>query len=139
MMKSCWETRHSSTTTTYSYSRKRSLVDVGVPARLKDSSRRFKTSAGGPAVANAAKIWRLPPSRQQPNMFENIRGSAMEKRCGLTRSLIQFLVCRCWLCEFFLGIEFIKNRFINTSISRRLYEKNLVLFYLEITHYYRLL
>ena len=131
-MKSCWETRHSSTTTTYS--QKRSLVDVGVPARLKDSSRRFKTSAGGPAVANAAKIWRLPPSRQQPNMFENKRLGHGKTVWTYTLTNPVFSLSMFIVWSYFLRIEFGVNifmdKFINTSIWRR---KNLVLFFISTT------
>ena len=116
-MKSCWETRHSSTTTTYSYSRKRSLVDVGVPARLKDSSRRFKTSAGGPAVANAAKIGDRA-AQQQPKYIE--RGSAMEKRRTYTLTLIQFLVCRSLLTIVYIYRNWIWRKL--SSIKRDLFK-----------------
>ena len=110
-MKSCWETRHSSTTT---YSQKRSLVDVGVPARLKDSSRRFKTSAGGPAVANAAKIWRPRSSRTSKEARPWKNGVDLY----YTRSLlIPFLV---FSLSFAVFWNWIWRKFPSVKIYRRL-------------------
>ena len=108
---------------------KRSLVDVGVPARLKDSSRRFKTSAGGPAVANAAKIWRLPPSRQQPIMFEN-------KRLGHGKTVWTYTLTNpvFSLTMFIVWSYFFKNwikriyLWINSSIPQFEDEKTLFFF-----------